>query len=136
MLDNAFEQAGLARDAVFVTNAVKHFKWEPRGKRRLHKTPAQIEINACAYWLEKELATVEPQVVVALGGTALKAVLGDPKATLTDKIGTPFQHDHRWIVVVYHPSYILRVPGDEAKAQAMQVLVDGLARAQKLVNHP
>jgi probable DNA metabolism protein len=132
VLDDAFTKSSLSRDSVYVTNAVKHFKWEPRGKRRLHKTPAQQEINACAYWLEEELAAVKPKVIVALGGTALKAVLGNPKATLTDKLGVPFQHEKRWIVVVYHPSYILRVPGDEAKAHAMQVLVDGLAKAREL----
>ena len=132
VLDDALDKAGLARESIYLTNAVKHFKWEPRGKRRLHKTPAQSEITACAYWLEEELAQVQPHVIVALGGTALKAVLGNPKATLTEKIGTPFQHEGRWIVVVYHPSYILRVPDDDAKANAMQVLVDGLARAKIL----
>ena len=132
VLDDAFKQAGLDRATVYLTNAVKHFKWEPRGKRRLHKTPAQMEVAACSYWLEDELAQVNPQVVVALGGTALKAILGNAKVTLTDKIGTPFQHEGRWIVVVYHPSYILRVPGDEAKAQAMQVLVDGLSQARTM----
>lgn len=129
LLDGALREAGLSRETVYVTNAVKHFKWEPQGKRRLHKTPNQREINACAYWLDEELALINPQVIVALGGTALKAVLRNPKATLTDKLGEPFQHEGRWIVVVYHPSYILRVPGDEAKAQAMAVLVDGLRRA-------
>ncbi|MES2832504.1 MAG: UdgX family uracil-DNA binding protein [Pseudomonadota bacterium] len=132
VLDDALRKAGLARDTVYVTNAVKHFKWEPRGKRRLHKTPAQMEINACRYWLDEELARVKPEVVVALGGTALKSILRNPKATLTDKIGTPFQHEGRWIVVVYHPSYILRVPNEEARVQAMGVLIDGLAKAQTL----
>ena len=132
VLDDALRQAGLGRDTIYLTNAVKHFKWEPRGKRRLHKTPAQMEINACAYWLEEEVAQVRPNVIVALGGTALKAILGNPKATLTDKLGAPFQHDGRWIVVVYHPSYVLRVPDDEARVKAMAVLVDGLQRAGEL----
>ena len=132
VLDDAFAQSGLARESIYLTNAVKHFKWEPRGKRRLHKTPAQMEITACSYWLEEELASVKPEVIVALGGTALKAILGNPKATLGDRIGTPFQHDGRWIVVVYHPSYILRVPDAEAKVKAMAVLVDGLRRAAEL----
>ncbi|MBC7413630.1 MAG: UdgX family uracil-DNA binding protein, partial [Herminiimonas sp.] len=133
VLDAAFQQAGLARDAVYLTNAVKHFKWEPRGKRRLHKTPAQMEITACSYWLEEELARVQPQVIVALGGTALKAILGDPKATLTDRLGVPFQHEGKWIVAVYHPSYVLRVPDEAARAKAMNVLVDGLASALRHV---
>jgi len=132
VLDDALHKAGLARDTVYVTNAVKHFKWEPRGKRRLHKTPAQMEVNACAYWLDEELARVKPEVVVALGSTALKSILRNPKATLTDKLGVPFQHEGRWIVVVYHPSYILRVPSEEARVQAMKVLIEGLTAAQAL----
>ena len=136
VLDDAFQRAGLSRDAVYLTNAVKHFKWEPRGKRRLHKTPAQMEVNACAYWLEEEMARVQPQVIVALGGTALKAILRDPKATLTDKLGVPFQHEGKWIVVVYHPSYILRVPDEAARVKAMAVLVDGLQRAGELGADP
>ena len=136
VLDNAFRQAGLDRASIYLTNAVKHFKWEPRGKRRLHNTPAQQEIAACAYWLEEELATVAPAVIVALGGTALKAILGDPKATITNRLGTPFLHEGRWIVAVYHPSYILRVPGDAAKAQAMDVLIEGLKRAQEYARSP
>ena len=136
VLDDAFKKSGLSRDTVYLTNAVKHFKWEPRGKRRLHKTPAQMEINACAYWLEEELARVHPQVIVALGGTALKAILGNPKATLTDKLGVPFQHEGKWIVVVYHPSYILRVPDEAARIKAMAVLVDGLQRARDLGTDP
>jgi probable DNA metabolism protein len=134
VLDEAFAQAGLARESIYLTNAVKHFKWEPRGKRRLHKTPAQMEISACSYWLEEELAEVQPEVIVALGGTALKAILGDPKATLTDRLGKPFRHEGKWVVVVYHPSYILRVPDAGARAQAMQNLIEGLAEAQQLAS--
>ena len=79
------------------------------------------------------MARVQPQVIVALGGTALKAILGDPKATLTDKLGVPFQHEGKWIVAVYHPSFVLRVPDDIARAKAMNVLVDGLASARRYV---
>ena len=136
VLNDALRQAGIARDTVYLTNAVKHFKWEPRGKRRLHKTPAQAEVTACAHWLAEELATVEPAVIVALGSTALKAILGDPKAALTERLGTPFQHKGRWIVAVYHPSYILRVPDAAAKENAMRVLMDGLATAQRLAAGP
>jgi probable DNA metabolism protein len=134
VLDDAMQQAGLARNAIWLTNAVKHFKWEPRGKRRLHKTPAQIEVDACRGWLDAEISQHGPQVIVALGSTALKAILNDPKATLTAHLGTPFRHGQRWIVAVYHPSYILRVPGDAVRAQALQVLVDGLVQAQTLVD--
>jgi probable DNA metabolism protein len=133
LMDEALDKAGLARQSIYVTNAVKHFKWEPRGKRRLHKTPAQTEIAACSHWLEEELKEVAPDVVVALGSSALKAILGDPKATLTDKLGIPFTHQGRWIVVVYHPSYVLRVPGEQAQAAAFDVLVKGFAKAQDLL---
>jgi len=118
---------------LYVTNAVKHFKWELRGKRRLHKTPAQREIEACSYWLEKELAQVKPSVIVALGSTALKAVLGTSHVTLKDTIGQPIRHEGRWVVTIYHPSYVLRVPDDAAKKQAFAVMVEGLQLAKQLL---
>ena len=132
LLERALSQAGLERRAVYLTNAVKHFKWEPRGKRRMHKTPAQREVEACSYWLNAELAQVRPKVVVALGSTALKAVTGNPHATLREAMPAPAMQQGRWIVAVYHPSYILRVPGDEQKEQAFQALVDGLRAAKRL----
>lgn len=133
LLDRVLGEAGLERRAVYLTNAVKHFKWEPRGKRRLHKTPAQREIEACSFWLDQELAQVQPDVIVALGSTALKSVLGTGHVTLKDTLGTPIRHAGRWVVTVYHPSYVLRVPDEAAKAQAMAVMVDGLKLAQRLL---
>lgn len=133
VLERAMLEAGVARDSIYLTNAVKHFKWEPRGKRRLHKTPAQREIAACHDWLEQELASVKPQVIVALGSTALKSVLQDGAATMTPLIGTPVQHDGRWVVTVYHPSYVLRAPDEESKRQAYRVIVEGLRQALKLL---
>lgn len=132
LLERAMAQADLERRQIYLTNAVKHFKWEPRGKRRMHKTPAQREIDACGYWLDSELAQVQPQVIVALGSTALKAVTGNPHATLKDVLGEPFMHQDRWIVTVYHPSYVLRVPGDDMKQKAFEVMVDGLRAAKRL----
>jgi uracil-DNA glycosylase len=132
VLDRALAAAGLDRRAVYITNAVKHFKWELRGKRRMHKTPAQREIEACYYWLEKELARVAPAVVVALGATALKALVGSSRATLDAARGTPFRHEGRWIVATYHPSYVLRVPGGAMKAQAFDVMVAALKQAGEL----
>ncbi|MCE3607226.1 UdgX family uracil-DNA binding protein [Massilia sp. P8910] len=132
LLDRAMDKAELDRRTIYLTNAVKHFKWEPRGKRRMHKTPAQREIDACSYWLGSELEQVRPEVVVALGSTALKAVTGNPHATLKEVLGKPFMHEGRWVVVVYHPSYILRVPGEDMKAQAFAVMVDGFRRAREL----
>ena len=133
LLDQVLDEAGVERRAVYLTNAVKHFKWEPRGKRRLHKTPAQREVEACGVWLEQELAQVRPEVVVALGSTALKAVLGASHVTLKDTLGQPIRHGGRWVVTVYHPSYVLRVPDQAMKAQARAVMVDGLKLAQRLL---
>ena len=133
LLDRMILDAGLDRQKIYLTNAVKHFKWEPRGKRRLHKTPAQREVEACRYWLDQELAHAQPDVVVALGSTALKAVLGSGSVALKDHVGTPIRHDGRWVVTVYHPSYVLRLPDAAAKAQARAVIVDGLKLAQRLM---
>ena len=135
LLDRAMSKADMARRQIYLTNAVKHFKWEPRGKRRMHKTPAQREVEACSIWLDSELAQVQPEVIVALGSTALKAVTGNPHAALKDVIGKPFMHHGRWIVAIYHPSYVLRVPGEDMKAQAFQVMVEGLKEA-KLLQSP
>lgn len=132
LLNQVMDQAGVDRRTIYLTNAVKHFKWEPRGKRRLHKTPAQREIEACSHWLEQELAEVKPLVIVALGSTALKSVLGSAHMSLKDTLGTPIAHQGRWVVTVYHPSYVLRVPDQAVKRQAMQVMIDGLKMAQQL----
>ncbi|SAL11598.1 phage SPO1 DNA polymerase-related protein [Caballeronia terrestris] len=87
MLDRALEEAGVERKEVYVTNAVKHFKWEPRGKRRMHKSPARREVDACHYWLDIESGKIEPKVIVALGATALKAVLQGSGAKLQASMG-------------------------------------------------
>jgi DNA polymerase len=134
LLDQVCEKAGVDRETIYVTNAVKHFKWEPRGKRRLHKTPVQKEIEACHYWLEKELAHVKPTVIVALGATALKSVMRTANVTLKNSIGHPVFHEGHWIVTTYHPSYVLRVPSEEAKREAFQTMVESLKLAQDLLN--
>jgi len=134
LLDRVCEAAGVDRESIYVTNAVKHFKWEPRGKRRLHKTPAQKEIEACHYWLDKELAHVKPTVIVALGATALKSVMRTAAVTLKDSLGKPVFHEGHWVVTTYHPSYVLRVPGEDAKRAAFQTMVDGLKLAHDLLN--
>jgi uracil-DNA glycosylase len=134
LLDRVCEAAGVDRESIYVTNAVKHFKWEPRGKRRLHKTPAQKEIEACHYWLEKELAHVKPTVIVALGATALKSVMRTANVTLKNSLGKPLFHEGHWIVTTYHPSYVLRVPGEDAKREAFQTMVAGLKLAHDLLD--
>ncbi|HDR8909528.1 TPA: UdgX family uracil-DNA binding protein [Burkholderia multivorans] len=132
VLDRALDAAGIDRRSVYLTNAVKHFKWEPRGKRRLHKTPAQREITACRYWLDRELESVHPRVIVALGGTALRAVLQDNDATL-QRTPTPTRTAQGYLVVAtYHPSYVLRTRGADSREHAYQTLVDALRTASKL----
>ncbi|NTZ08669.1 UdgX family uracil-DNA binding protein [Burkholderia metallica] len=132
MLDRALDEAGIERTHVYLTNAVKHFKWEPRGKRRLHKTPAQREVAACRYWLERELEAVQPSVVVALGATALRAVLQDDDATLERTRAPVRTADGRLVVATYHPSYVLRTRGADSREHAYRTLVDALRTASRL----
>jgi uracil-DNA glycosylase len=132
LLRKLLDEAGIAAGQVFVTNAVKHFFFEPRGKRRIHKTPMQRHIAACHAWLEGELARVRPAVIVTLGATALAAVYGGRIAIaqartrkLQDPHGTP-------IVATYHPSAVLRVPDDDAKAKLRATLLADLKRAKRM----
>ena len=136
LLDQVFAQAEVDRKAIYLTNAVKHFKWEPRGKRRLHKTPAQREVEACHYWLEKELAAVKPKVIVAMGATALKSVMRKGTVALKDFLGKPVRVDGAWVVTIYHPSYVLRVPDEASKHEAFSVMVKGLKLAHELIERP
>ncbi|HEY0844287.1 MAG TPA: UdgX family uracil-DNA binding protein [Noviherbaspirillum sp.] len=128
LLDRALAEAGLDRGQVYVTNAVKHFKWEPRGKRRLHKKPVDAEIAACHPWLERELALVRPSLVVAMGATAARALLerATPIEANRGRI-MPF-HEDRQILITVHPSYLLRVP-DAFRAEAYARFVRDLALA-------
>jgi uracil-DNA glycosylase family protein len=126
MLDRALAEAGIDRDAVYVTNAVKHFKWTPRGKRRIHKNPAAEEIRACRPWLDAEIEIVRPRVVVALGATAAKAIIG-PKFKVTEQRGTVVETPIPALVTAtVHPSAILRAPDDAAREQAYAALVRDL----------
>jgi DNA polymerase len=133
MLDRALEEAGIDREKVYVTNAVKHFKFVPRGKIRLHQKPATPEIRACRPWYERELATVRPRLVVALGATAAQSVLG--KITPINKNrGRPITSDDGTeVLVTVHPSYLLRLPDEEAKAREYTRFVDDLRLAAKLL---
>lgn len=115
ILDRALDDAGITRNDVYVSNAVKHFKFEPRGKRRLHVKPNVGEIEACRWWLTEELKFVEPKVVVALGATAARSLLGHT-VTVSSMRGlpTPFTDSaHLWVTV--HPSYLLRIPDHSAQ---------------------
>jgi DNA polymerase len=131
LLDEVIEEAGLTRRSVYITNAVKHFKWEPRGKRRLHKKPGLREISACSVWLEQEIAEIAPKIIVALGSTALRALTG---ATLTIAVarGAELRHGQGVrMIASYHPSAILRAEGKHAR-ELRKALIDDLQLARKL----
>ena len=132
MLDKALAAAGVPRDETYITNAVKHFKHELRGKRRLHKTPNTGEVDACRWWIDAERRIVRPRVIVALGATAALSVFG--KATPVGKNRQkPLQlPDQGQAVVTYHPSFLLRLPDPEAKKAAYREFVEDLQFAWSL----
>jgi DNA polymerase len=129
LLDRALEDAGIARKQVFVTNAVKHFKHEMRGKRRLHKRPNAHEIERCRWWQSLEREIVKPDVIVALGATAVRSVLGRA-ATIGPLRGRPLPLDNgATAFVTIHPSALLRIKDDADKASAYKSFVADLRRA-------
>ena len=127
LLDQALAAAGVARADVYVTNVVKHFKWEPRGKRRIHAKPSRAEVGACLPWLRAELELVRPEAVVCLGATAAQALLG-PTFRVTRQrgewMGTAFAAR---VMATVHPSAILRAPDDAARRVEMARFVEDLA---------
>ncbi len=133
ILDRALKEAGIERSKVYVTNAVKHFKFVPRGKIRLHQKPNTSEIKACRPWYERELAAIKPELVVTMGATAAQGVFG--------KITPINKHRGRLIelgdgikaLVTVHPSYLLRLPDADAKAQEYARFVDDLKIAADLL---
>jgi DNA polymerase len=133
MFDRALAEAGVPRDQTYVTNAVKHFKHELRGKRRLHKTPNTGEVTACRWWLDAERRIVRPRVIVALGATAALSVFGKPVAVTKSRQQALQLPDQAVGVVSYHPSYLLRLPDADAKARAYAMFVEDLKFAWKLV---
>ena len=133
MLDRALAEAGVPRQETYVTNAVKHFKHELRGKKRIHKTPNAGEVSACRWWLDHERRLVRPRVVVALGATAALSVFGKPTPIGKMRQQAIQLPDQAQGVVTYHPSFLLRVPDAEAKARAYADFVDDLKFAWKLL---
>ncbi len=132
VLDRALAQAGVPRDGVYLTNAVKHFKFEPRGKKRIHKRPAAGEIHACLPWLQQEIAGVDPAVIVMLGASAAQAVLGRSVAVTRER-GAPFRlQDGRWALVTTHPSYVLRLQDRREAEAAFAAMTGDLAAAAAL----
>src|SRR5882724_689451 len=133
LLDRALKEAGIERPKVYVTNAVKHFKFASRGKIRLHQKPNTSEIRACRQWYERELASIKPDLVVAMGATAAQGVLG--KITPINKNrGRPIDLDDGIkVLVTVHPSYLLRLPDADAKAREYTRFVDDLRIAADLL---
>ncbi len=135
ILDRALQDAGLGRESVYITNAVKHFKFEPRGKRRLHIKPSASEIEACHWWLSEELRLVAPKLVMALGGTAARALLGHP-VIVSQLRGSPTKLSataHLWVTI--HPSFLLRITDDAQRrseyARFVKELKDAVAWIEK-----
>ncbi len=131
ILDEALEEAGIGRDEVYVTNSVKHFKWEPRGKRRLHKRPDAAEIAACRPWLDREIELVRPQVVVCLGATAAQSLLGRT-FKVTKQRGEFFpQPEGHVITATVHPSSILRAPDPASRQKELAAFTEDLRQVAK-----
>src|SRR5881296_728854 len=131
VFDRALAEAGLAREKLYVTNAVKHFKFEQRGKRRIHQTPRASELNACRPWLEAELTLLKPEVLVCLGATAARAIFGD-KFRITKDRGR--FAPTRWApktIATYHPSAVLRGEDDAQKAELYGMLLDDLRKVAR-----
>ena len=135
MLDKALTDAGIPRDDVYLTNAVKHFSWEPRGKRRIHKKPRISEIKACRPWLEAELRAVKPEVVVCLGAVAAQSVLGSQFKLMQNhgKVLPSALAPH--VVATIHPSAVLRAPDSEGRRAAYEMLVADLKVVAKVIKH-
>jgi uracil-DNA glycosylase len=136
LLDKALERAGIDRAAVYVTNVVKHFKWEPRGKRRIHKKPNAGEVAACRPWLDAEIALVKPQAVVCLGATAAQALLGRQfkvtahRGELVDSSLAPL------VMATVHPSSLLRERDDEVRHREFGRFVDDLRKVVRALRGP
>jgi len=133
LFDNALDEAGIDRKQTYVTNVVKHFKWEPRGKRRIHKKPNAQEISACRPWLEAEFALVKPKVIVAVGATAAQALLG-PHFRVTKELGRVIESTLApYIMATVHPSSILRAPDDETRHLEYRRFVDDLKKLARVL---
>ena len=131
LFDKALAEAGIDRRRVYVTNAVKHFKYEPRGKKRLHKRPNPGEVKRYRWWLQRELSFVRPKLIVAMGGTALLGLTGKPHSVL--KVRGPIELDGRAGYATVHPSYLLRLADEPAKREAYDAFRDDLVAVRRLI---
>jgi DNA polymerase len=133
LFDSALEEAGIDRKQTYVTNVVKHFKWEPRSKRRIHKKPNAQEISACRPWLEAEITLVKPKIIVALGATAAQALLG-PKFRVTKQRGEFIESTLApYVMATVHPSSILRAPDDETRHLEYRRFVNDLKKLARVL---
>jgi uracil-DNA glycosylase family protein len=131
LLDRALHAAGIERSRTYVTNAVKHFKWEPRGKRRIHQKPNAVEIAACRPWLDAEIAVIRPKVLVCLGATAAQALLGR-SFRVTQHRGELIRSDLApYVLATVHPSSLLRAPDDETRRRETQKFIHDLKTAAR-----
>ena len=129
LLRGVMKEVGMTPGTVYITNAVKHFSWEPRGKRRIHKTPVQREITACEQWLDAEIAAVRPRVIVALGAVALRALLPG-KMTVSGARGSTLPHPSgARLIATFHPSAALRAPDAARRNEIVAALGEDLRRA-------
>jgi uracil-DNA glycosylase len=131
LLDDALAAAGIVRSEIFVTNAVKHFKFEPRGKRRIHKSPSQREAMACVHWLEDEIALVKPSVIVALGARAAWSLTGSPVGVTRMRGQWIARSDGLPVLVTLHPSALLRLRAESERSAAVAALVRDLVIARE-----
>jgi uracil-DNA glycosylase family protein len=133
-LDKALDQAGIDRAEVYVTNVVKHFKWEPRGKRRIHKKPNAAEITACRPWLESEIRVIKPRAIICLGSTAAQIIIG-PKFRVSTQRATFVKSDLApFVTATVHPSSILRAPTDEQRRAETARFIADLKKIRKALS--
>jgi len=133
LLDKALEEAGIDRSEVYVTNVVKHFKWEPRGMRRIHKKPNSAEIDACRPWLQAEIEVVKPEIIVCLGATAGQALLGKQFRVSRQRgqlVPSPLAPR---VLATVHPSSLLRAPDEETRRAEIKRFIEDLKAAAKLI---
>jgi uracil-DNA glycosylase len=133
LLDKALADAGIPRDDVYLTNAVKHFSWEPRGKRRIHKKPRISEVKACRPWLDAELRAVKPELVVCLGAVAAQSVLGAQFKLMQNRGQVLASAVAPRVVATIHPSAVLRAPDSEGRRAAYEMLVADLKVVAKVI---
>ena len=134
MLDRALEDLGIVRDKVYVTNAVKHFKWVPKGKRRIHQTPRASEMRACRPWLEAEVEALRPRLIVALGATAVGSLMGAGAKVMRDR-GRIMESVYGPCLITVHPSSLLRVEGEDERRAAYGLFVQDLRKGVDFLEH-